>query len=167
MPLKHSTWVRFLRPVPNSRCRLKAVKRCCTCQLVLDESEFNKRAKSGDGLQSRCRSCGAANYIKNRSVIKPQIDARKKRNIEHNRKFVMRYLRLSYCVDCGEQDPIVLEFDHVRGKKKCAVSRLVSEGNSIGVLKSEIRKCEVRCCNCHRRVTFERLDSCYRLGSVR
>jgi hypothetical protein len=52
------------------------------------------------------------------------------------------------CVDCGETDPVVLEFDHVRGKKKFNIS-----GNAYAKsdqeLEKEIAKCEVRCRNCH------------------
>jgi len=62
------------------------------------------------------------------------------------------------CVDCGESDPIVLDFDHVRDQKVAAVGRLVGSGAKLQRIVDEIAKCEVRCANCHRRVThFRRL----------
>lgn len=55
------------------------------------------------------------------------------------------------CVDCGESDPLVLDFDHRDGatKKFNVHARQVS----LEILMAEIAKCDVRCANCHRRVT--------------
>jgi hypothetical protein len=55
------------------------------------------------------------------------------------------------CVDCGyAENPRALEFDHVRGEKLDAVSRLVTKRSSLDVILAEIAKCEVRCANCHK-----------------
>jgi hypothetical protein len=70
-----------------------------------------------------------------------------------NRRFVEEYLLSHPCVDCGLLDPLVMEFDHVRGRKRSAVSTLVSAAASIIVIQTEIAKCVVRCANCHRRRT--------------
>jgi hypothetical protein len=61
------------------------------------------------------------------------------------------------CVDCGLQDPIVLEFDHV-GRKRAAVTTLAWHACSLATIDAEIRECEIRCANCHRRVTAARGD---------
>ncbi len=59
------------------------------------------------------------------------------------------------CVDCGEADPIVLDFDHKPGEIKFrSVANLVN--HSRAVLMAEMKKCDVRCANCHRRVTYKR-----------
>jgi 5-methylcytosine-specific restriction endonuclease McrA len=55
-------------------------------------------------------------------------------------------------VDCGEQDPVVLEFDHV-GPKRKEISCLAAAGASVRLLGEEISRCEVVCVNCHRRRT--------------
>ena len=60
----------------------------------------------------------------------------------------------SGCLDCGENDPIVLEFDHRNpDEKECNVSDMVKRGRSIKSIKKEIEKCDVVCANCHRKRT--------------
>lgn len=83
-----------------------------------------------------------------------------RRNIRHRRDLVSKvrnYLADHPCVDCGESDPVVLDFDHVRGEKGDNVSRLVSHGHSWAAVRAEIEKCNVRCANCHRRKTAKEL----------
>ena len=69
------------------------------------------------------------------------------------------------CIDCGEKDIRVLEFDHVRGVKKRfkhrrgeGVSFLLMNGYNWEAIKKEIDKCEVRCCNCHKLRTYEQFN---------
>jgi hypothetical protein len=78
---------------------------------------------------------------------------------DRNRLFVLDYLLGHPCVDCGERDPVVLDFDHVRGVKKAGVCFLANIGTaSLETLRAEIEKCEVRCANCHRRKTAIQFD---------
>lgn len=64
--------------------------------------------------------------------------------------FVLSYSKTKGCIDCGETDPRVLEFDHVRGQKIITISELVRQAPSHDRLMIELEKCEVRCVNCHR-----------------
>jgi hypothetical protein len=63
------------------------------------------------------------------------------------------YLVCKACVDCGESDLMVLEFDHVRGVKTGNISEMVNGGIAWERIMREIEKCEIRCANCHRRKT--------------
>lgn len=65
------------------------------------------------------------------------------------RDFVTTHLSEHPCADCGETDPIVLTFDHVRGEKKYNVADIVHRGLGVETIKAEIAKCEVTCFNCH------------------
>jgi hypothetical protein len=76
-------------------------------------------------------------------------DGYKTRNAQH----LWDYLLTHPCVDCGEVDPVVLEFDHVRGEKVAALSDMAKRQFSLAKLDAEIAKCEVRCANCHKRKT--------------
>lgn len=78
-------------------------------------------------------------------------DARRKRRREVQEK-VVDYLLLNPCVDCGQTNPILLEFDHV-SEKNAKVSRLVGLSCSWESVKAEIDLCEVRCVSCHRMKT--------------
>jgi hypothetical protein len=53
-------------------------------------------------------------------------------------------------VDCGERDPVVLEFDHL-GPKRAHIAWLAGTGYSVSALQQEIDTCQVVCVNCHRR----------------
>ncbi len=85
-------------------------------------------------------------YLKHRSLILARI----RRRQNEARRFVRRHLRRHPCVDCPVTDIRVLEFDHVRGTKRAAVSTLVNRGSTLEIISAEIAKCDVRCANCHR-----------------
>ena len=70
-------------------------------------------------------------------------------------EFVYGVLARGLCTDCGDSDPLVLEFDHVGAKRK-NVSWLAWTGYSLETLLKEICACVIRCCNCHIRRTSER-----------
>lgn len=69
-------------------------------------------------------------------------------------KKVFEYLLDHPCVDCGESDPIVLEFDHRDGEEKVRpVTLMVGQNLGLEKIFKEIEKCDARCANCHRRRT--------------
>jgi hypothetical protein len=75
------------------------------------------------------------------------------RRRRQQRAKVKELLRGRACVDCNEADPIVLQFDHVRGIKRDAVSNLVTRNVAWSTIEAEMAKCEIRCANCHIRRT--------------
>lgn len=143
------------------------MKKCYKCGELKDESEFNKNSKRKDGFQTRCRICQKKHYKKEYESSKEKWLIRKNKRskeIRNNiKKFLLDYLSSHPCVDCGESDPIVLEFDHVRGKKKKMLSQVTRLMWNLESIKEEISKCEVRCANCHRRKTAKDFGN-YKLG---
>jgi hypothetical protein len=70
--------------------------------------------------------------------------------------WVLAYLLGHPCLDCGEADPKVLEFDHRDpALKRHNISRMVSDGMGLTSIEREVAKCDVRCCNCHRRRSLD------------
>lgn len=114
---------------------------------------FNRSAEFE--FQYFCRECQSSWYRENRDAHIANVNANSQRYTERNRAFVLKYLRSHPCVDCGESEVGVLEFDHVAGKA-IEVSRLVRNA-SLDRLIDEIQKCQVRCANCHMRRTAEQL----------
>jgi len=76
-----------------------------------------------------------------------------------NREFILSYFKSHHCVDCGESNPVVLDFDHIGNNKSIDVSLMVWQTHSIKSIECEISKCEIRCSNCHRIVTAKRNPS--------
>jgi hypothetical protein len=68
-----------------------------------------------------------------------------------NRSHIHEYLRQHPCAICGEDDPVVLDFDHTRDKLR-EVTVIAMLGGWSDLL-AEIEKCRVLCANCHRRHT--------------
>lgn len=132
-------------------------KQCLRCAEVKILSEFARKSSAKDGLQCYCRACARVFYVEHYKEHKQRIVARNyvrtKRNRSAYRRVVWDYLLAHPCVDCGESDPIVLEFDHVRGDKRGNISQMAQGECSLQNLMKEIEKCEVRCANCHRRKT--------------
>ena len=71
--------------------------------------------------------------------------------------YIWEYLSNHSCVDCGEPDPLVLEFDHLYGKED-SVCKMCMNASSIKRIQKEIEKCEIRCANCHRRKTVKNFN---------
>lgn len=71
---------------------------------------------------------------------------------------IVDHLLAHPCVECGERDLRVLDFDHEdRSGKTADVARLASMNIAWERIAAEIAKCSVRCANCHRRRTAEQL----------
>ena len=74
------------------------------------------------------------------------------------RKNLLDFLSNKKCIDCKESDPRVLEFDHANQNLKFkSISNMLSGHYSWQSILLEIKKCNVRCANCHRRRTYLQL----------
>jgi len=113
--------------------------------------------------KGRCRACNseyqAKWYAANKEKQKQRVQENNDRYRLERRQFLYNYLSSHPCVGCGEDDPIVLEFDHIDPKEKyMAISAMVRDNHSIKSIEAEIAKCQVLCANCHRRRTAEQFD---------
>ena len=139
------------------------MKSCNTCGEIKDEEEFAFRNKAAGIRRSNCRACVSKSDQKNyltSAYRRDKIKERKREQRVLNLIYVREYLRSHPCVDCGESDIRCLDFDHL-GDKVENVTRLAGNGVSVVCLEAEIAKCEVRCANCHRKVTYDRAGWTY------
>lgn len=134
------------------------MKKCRKCNLNKEFSEFNFKNKTKNTFQSYCKLCSRI-LIKNHYNSRRgyYLEKAKKRNLTLRMilvEYVNNFLELNHCVDCGESDKRVLEFDHINKSQKLkAVSNLIRDRVPLNIIKIEMAKCEVRCANCHRKKT--------------
>ena len=131
---------------------------CSTCRQKKPLEEFGWKDKAKTKQRSVCRECMRLyireHYKNNVGYYVKKAMRRKKLYQQEVHRKIFSYFSSHPCVDCGESDPIVLEFDHIEKKTKVrAVSEMISRLCSWNTIFKEIQKCEVRCANCHRRKT--------------
>jgi hypothetical protein len=99
---------------------------------------------------------GRKHYGKNSDAVKAPARAYTDANRERLRNHVRAHKEVHPCVDCGNDNWIVLQFDHVRGKKLFNVADGIRRSLGLKTLEAEIKKCEVVCANCHAIRTYSR-----------
>lgn len=130
-----------------------ATFKCCKCKEQLPRHAFGGITKRNDYCKT-CRIEWDREYRKNnRDTLNATNRKCAAKRYKINRICLIEYLETHPCVDCGEDDIIVLEFDHVDpSKKRAKIANVLGSWNWKTIL-TEIEKCEVRCANCHRRRT--------------
>jgi hypothetical protein len=134
------------------------MRRCGRCGELKPFEDFAWRRKTRGQRDNYCRPCRAAykqeHYARNRDRY---IEAAVRRRLSlaaQRATFLVQYFSDHPCVDCGEADPMVLEFDH-RGDKSFNIAKGLRDRGWDDLLE-EIAKCDVVCANCHRRRTAVR-----------
>lgn len=134
-------------------------KLCPKCKAKLPTTSFNWKIKNIK-LASYCKNCSRTyirnHYWNNRQYYLDKTQKRNKKIRDETNEYIYEYLLTHPCIDCGEKDILVLEFDHKeRSDKKEDISRIIRLVGTKTALIEEIAKCEVRCANCHRRKTIK------------
>lgn len=133
-------------------------KTCSNCKDTKPLEEFPPSKGVPNG-HSRCRPC-KQEYDRNYHKVRPKVNKARKQELQtarvHElRKFIWNYKLTHPCIDCGNTNPIVLEFDHIDGtSKENNVCTMVGNGYKLERIVAEIEKCVVRCANCHRIKTY-------------
>ena len=130
------------------------MKTCARCKEEKNEDCFG--VSKAKGLQAYCRPCNKEyaqeRYREQRTWYVQRNKAAKKRNLA----FIVA-LKNAPCTDCGQKyPPEAMDFDHVRGRKKKDLAKMVVDMASIEAIKEEIAKCELVCAVCHRIRTANR-----------
>ncbi|MBU1031971.1 hypothetical protein KKE03_03565 [Patescibacteria group bacterium] len=131
------------------------MKKCNRCKEEKDLGQFNFKDKVKGLRQYQCKNCSRlyvrSHYEKNRKYYLLKASKRNKKIRNDIRAYIWMHLNSHPCVDCKEKDPIVLEFDHI--SDKIAHISTMYRNYTLGKVKLEIEKCQIRCANCHRRKT--------------
>ncbi len=140
--------------------------RCYRCGIEKPVHDFAWRRKDRGQQDTFCRPCrsayGREHYEANRQRYIDQARVQKERLRLERTKYLIDFYLIDFfethpCIDCGERDPVVLEFDHLRDKRFSIGLKLCT--NSWKSILAEMEKCEVVCANCHRKRTARRKGS--------
>ena len=132
-------------------------RKCSRCQIIKPLTDFHKRKdlkKGGGGYRYVCKPCASErakeSYQRNKEKVIARSNIETKKRIKERREYVFLYLCSHPCVQCGANNPLLLEFDHIeREGKDLPISRAIYNNWSWKRLKDEISKCQVLCSNCH------------------
>jgi hypothetical protein len=142
--------------------------RCNKCERVLDISCFGPKLNTPRGFDYWCKDC-RNDY--NKEYYNDNLDemrAYDRERIAGRVKWIQDLKSNIPCHDCGNiYEPYCMDYDHVpgNGEKVKAVSRLVRNNAPKEVILSEISKCDLVCCLCHNKRTYDRFND--RLGEGR
>jgi hypothetical protein len=137
-------------------------KNCTKCVELKPLDSFPQRNLAKDGRASWCRACYKINwdkrYYENHEHYRNSHNTSRNRIREQNARKVFEYLANHPCQNCGEADPVVLEFDHRdKGDKIENISNLILN-STWEKIQNEIEKCDVLCANCHRRKSAQQFN---------
>lgn len=137
--------------------RFEDGKVCGRCKQLKQLPEFSISTSERRIVTSWCKQCAREHNNKKyreSDRIKRLAQERRLRYRERNRLFLWEIISHSSCADCGEDDPLVLEFDHLdRGSKSFNIGWATSACVPLSRLSEEMSKCDIVCANCHRRRT--------------
>ena len=141
--------------------RFMTHKTCPRCEIIKTGAEFAKNRSRPDGLDTYCKECrrnlDRDRYQRSDKRRRYLAESNSKQR-DKNQRFVTRYLRNKQCIECGFDNSIALDFDHVNpDQKTLAVSEMANTSYSIQRIKQEIRKCRILCSNCHRIHTYTQM----------
>ena len=136
---------------------------CSWCGLAKTANEFHWRNQMARERHTVCAGCFTIYRREHYRLNREAYIARNMRLLqERGQRWSRRlwaFLSAHPCIDCGETDPIVLEFDHRDpSSKRAVVGFLARSGYPWATVEFELAKCEVRCVNCHRRRTAVQFD---------
>lgn len=140
----------------------KGMKYCSKCGTTKPYDQYHFKDRANGIYQSQCVECRkeylAQHYQNNKDMYKKHANSNRSQYRERNRQHILEHLRTHPCVDCGETDIEVLQFDHVEmiGSKSRRIGKYIG-GSSLSTLIKEIAKCEIRCANCHYRRTRKQM----------
>jgi hypothetical protein len=136
-------------------------QKCYGCGLTKAASDFAWRRKARNQRDTYCRPCRSAykaeHYRKNKARYIENARVRSDRERLRRTMYLLDYFRFHPCADCGESEPLVLEFDHLADKSFEIGTNFADRGWES--ILAEMAKCDVVCANCHRIRTAARRGS--------
>jgi hypothetical protein len=99
----------------------------------------------------KCRASRRKWYHSHKDHAKKMIKYRRAKL----RAWFSEYKKTVFCVRCGEDDTVCLDFHHRsprNGKRELTMATFIRRGFSKKKILDHIAKCDVVCANCHRKI---------------
>ena len=139
---------------PSKVCSKCGIDKLLTNYYVKDSRSNRLHAQCKECYKEHRKTFYADHYAKYRELYRARANARRERLRKEFRENMLKYLRISECAICAEDDIRVLEFDHINPEEKSfSISQAVKLGRSWSEVEAEIKKCRVLCANCHKKHT--------------
>jgi len=136
------------------------VKICTNCKK--EKKLTNFKHKQIEKETSKCLEC--RDKINNNITTLSYREKQKKYYKEVLVSYSDDYKKGKECVDCGEDNWLVLEYDHInRNEKSC----LVLHCGTLDKMIREIDKCELRCTFCHQLKTMKERGKGKKTGALK
>src|SRR4051812_1093505 len=102
-------------------CSVESRKHCSRCNQTKPTEAFSWRNRAKAKRSPFCRACQAEynrrHYLANKDLYVARAEVSKRKAKLERTRLLLEYLATHPCVDCGETDPVVLEFDHLHDKE--------------------------------------------------
>lgn len=130
--------------------KIKIMKSCPRCTYVKVLRDFHNNRRTKDKKCYNCKFCRNKERQYYHKKSGKEAARRYKQLLRYNnRKKMIEYLQARGCADCGNKNPIVLDFHHLKNKYK-NISALLAQGAFWDRILQEAKKCIIVCANCHR-----------------
>lgn len=138
------------------------MKVCTKCNVAKNEDNFFTKDKSTGRLHAQCKDCyrehrqgyAVEHYAKYGDKYRARAKERRTRIRRDLQVRIIDYLNDKSCIECGESDIRVLEFDHINPEdKKFGIAMAIRNGMKWEDVFEELRKCQILCANCHKKRT--------------
>lgn len=128
------------------------MKKCSHCRVEKPDEDFALKSRKTGRRTSICKPCYKLYQRKHYKENKEQYYARNQRQREKARKVLADFKSVG-CKYCDEQERVALDCHHTKGdgSNERRVGKLANTGQT-KQLKKELKKCEVVCANCHRKL---------------
>lgn len=138
------------------------MKICTKCSIEKAENEFFVKDNKSGRLHAQCKDCyrehrktyANEHYLKYGDEYRERAKIRRAKVKRGLQEKLIAYLKDKACIQCGEADIRVLEFDHLDPLlKRFGIANAITDGRKWEDILAEIHKCQILCANCHKKRT--------------
>lgn len=135
---------------------LRMSKVCSACKQEKETDQFHKNKTHKDGLANNCKECQCSHGKTHKKKNPGYYDKVRESNRLRHTRMVNDIKIQTGCKNCHERHPACLDFHHRDPtQKRFTIAAGVSGLYRTEVILEEIKKCDVMCSNCHRKLSWD------------